>query len=288
MAGRIARGWELFKESWAVLRQDKELILFPIFSSIACILVVISFAMPFLFVPGLLKSFAEEKGHPESATHQVISYAMRFAFYFVNYFVVVFFNVGLVSCAMIRFKGGNPTFGDGMQAAFARLPQIIAWAFLAATVGMILRTLEERFKGLGRFVVGLIGLAWSIATYFVVPVLAAEGVGPIDAVKRSAGVLRKTWGESLVGNISMGLAGFLLSLPGIALLFGGIAAGVALNSIVAGVLISALGLIYLLLLSVVMSAMQQIFLAGTYLYATEGVVAPGFTEDLFRDAFRHK
>jgi hypothetical protein len=218
----------------------------------------------------------------------VLGYVLGFAFYFVNYFVIVFFNVALVSCALARFKGGNPTVGDGIQAAVQRLPQIFAWSLLAATVGMALRMLEERLSFLGKFVIGLVGLVWTMAIYFVVPVLAAERVGPLEAVKRSSKILMKTWGESLVGNISMGMISLLFSLPGIAVIVIGMVFGAALNSIVVGILIGACGVIYLIFLSIVMSTLQQIFLAGTYLYASEGVIPPGFKEELLRDAFRRK
>jgi hypothetical protein len=285
---RISRGWELVQESWSVLRQDKALMIFPILSSIACILVAASFAIPLLVIPELRPAFAEQKDHAQAAdAGKIISYILGFAFYFVNYFVIVFFNVALVSCALIRFRGGNPTVSDGLNAAAQRLPQIFAWALLAATVGMILRTLEERLSFLGKIVVGLIGLVWSLAIYFVVPVLAAERVGPFQAVKRSSSILMKTWGESLVGNISMGIIALLFSLPGLGLIGCGFVAGAAMNPWL-GIAIGACGVLYLVFLSVVMSTLQQIFLAGTYLYAAEGVVAPGFKEELLRSAFRRK
>jgi hypothetical protein len=289
MGGRISQGWELVKESWSVLRQDKELMVFPVLSSIACLLVVASFALPFIFIPELGKAFFDQQNHEQAALNsRIISYVLGFCFYVANYFVIVFFNVALVSCALIRFRGGNPTVGDGISAAIQRLPQIFAWAVVAATVGMILRMLEERLSWLGKIVVGLIGIVWSMAIYFVVPVLAAEQVGPIEAVKRSSRILIKTWGESLVGNVSIRIITLLFCLPAIALIIGGLVVGGLLNSMVLAIVIAAVGVLYLIFVSIVASTLQQIFLAGTYLYAAEGVVAPGFREELFRDAFRRK
>jgi serine/threonine protein kinase len=120
---------------------------------------------------------------------------LGFAFYLATSFVIVFFNTALISCALIRFDGGNPTLGDGLSAAVARLPQILGWALLSATVGTILKQVEERVPLVGKFVIGLVGMAWAILTFMVVPILAAEGLGPIAAVKRSTSLLRKTWGE---------------------------------------------------------------------------------------------
>src|SRR5262249_35476691 len=121
-----------------------------------------------------------------------VAYVILFAFYAVNYFVIVFFNSALVACAIIRFKGGEPTVSDGLRAASNRLPQILAWALVSATVGIVLRTLESRSEKLGQIAAALVGAAWSIATYFVVPVLVVERVGPVEAVQRSFAVLRKT------------------------------------------------------------------------------------------------
>jgi hypothetical protein len=262
---------------------------FPVLSSIACLLVVASFALPFIFIPELGKAFFDQQNHEQAALNsRIISYVLGFCFYVANYFVIVFFNVALVSCALIRFRGGNPTVGDGISAAIQRLPQIFAWAVVAATVGMILRMLEERLSWLGKIVVGLIGIVWSMAIYFVVPVLAAEQVGPIEAVKRSSRILIKTWGESLVGNVSIRIITLLFCLPAIALIIGGLVVGGLLNSMVLAIVIAAVGVLYLIFVSIVASTLQQIFLAGTYLYAAEGVVAPGFREELFRDAFRRK
>ena len=261
MGDRISRGWELVKESWSVLRGDKELMLFPILSSIACILAAASFALPFLLIPEWGKAFMDELNQTNHfSSGRILGYAIGFVFYFVNYFVIVFFNVALVSCALVRFRGGKPTVAGGLGAAWRRLPQILAWALVAATVGMLLQALEKQFSALGKIAVGLVGMVWSIAIYFVVPVLAAEGVGPLEAVRRSAKILMKTWGESLVGNLSMSTIGVLLSLPAFGLIFAGGVIALALHSLVLGIIVGSCGVICLVFLSIVLSTLQQIFL----------------------------
>ncbi len=292
MFDRMARGWELLKQSWQVLKLDKELLWFPVFSGIACLLVLASFLLPIIALvsanPDQAAALAEQAEAGDQPWQQYVAYGLMFLFYFASYFVIVFFNVALVSCAIIRFKGGDPTLGDGLRAASARLPQIAAWALVAASVGMILRLLEERFEALGRFVVGLIGMAWSVVTYFVVPILAVEQVGPVTAVKRSTALLRRTWGEALTGNFSLGLINLLLILPGIALIIGGIMLGANLQNQVVQFVGIGLGVIYLLGLSILLSTLQQIFLAGVYLYASEGRVPNGFSEEAVLNAFRHR
>lgn len=300
----ISRGWGLLKQSWSVLRQDKELMLFPVLSGGACLLVLASFALPFILSPELRSMVVQavnvqpggEQGDPQGAqpapvdpeTKKYVSAIVGFLFYLVNYFVIVFFNTALAACAIKRFSGGDPTVGYGLREAISRLPQILAWALLAATVGYILRAIEERMSFVGRFVVGLIGVAWSVVTYLVVPVLAVERVGPFSAVRRSAQLLTKSWGEAVVGNLSLGLIGFLLALPGVALLLAAPFAGMAAESLWLGVTLAAVGLVYLVVCSIITSTLRQILLAGVYLYAATGQVPSGLSEDVLRSAFRPK
>ncbi|OAI50320.1 hypothetical protein AYO46_10335, partial [Betaproteobacteria bacterium SCGC AG-212-J23] len=201
--GKFANGLALAQQSWRVLMLDKELLVFPLLSGIACFLVLASFAGA-AFVSGVRIKDAE---HIE-----IVHWLVLFLYYFANYFVIVFFNCALVACAMIRFRGGNPTVRDGLTAARERLGLIAGWAFLAATVGVILKVIEERVGFLGKIVIMILGAVWTIATFFVVPVLVAENLGPVDAAKRSAEMERKAWGESIVGNVGIGLLTFLAML----------------------------------------------------------------------------
>jgi hypothetical protein len=282
------------KQSWSVLRLDKELMLFPILSSIACFMVFASFAAPIILVPQLRDSVvaianAQAEAPDQGARVQfVVPSVVLFCFYLVNYFVIVFFNTGLVSCAVLRFQGGDPTVGYGIRAAGSLLPQILAWSLVAATVGWILRMIEERLSFVGKFVIAFIGLAWSVVTYLVVPVLAVEKLGPLSAVKRSAQLLTKTWGEALVGNISLGVAGFVLSLPGILLIVAcPIVLAIAAQPLWA-VVPGVLAILYFIVLAIVTSTLRQILLAGAYLYAAQGQVPAGFSPEIMQAAFRSK
>jgi hypothetical protein len=292
MASQSASGWQLLSQSWSIVRQDKTLLLFPIMSALACLVVAASFLIPvaaaFIWAEPIVMNNQQVQ---ENNWQNILYYVLLFAFYFANYLVIVFFNTALVSCALMRFTGGAPTVGDGLRTAWERMPQILGWALLSATVGMALRALEERLSFLGRFVVGLIGVAWSIAAYFVIPVLAVEKLGPFAALRRSATLLRKSWGQALVGGISLNLASLVLAIPGILLIGAGVFWLFSANpgSALALCFIPiVLGVIYLIGLSIIVSTLQQIFLAGVYLYAAEGRVADGFSEDALISAFKVK
>jgi Family of unknown function (DUF6159) len=284
MFARIATGWELMKQSFSVLKEDKELVIFPILSGLACLLVLASFAVPLYATDSLQQVL----GDGEDGTRNPLAYVVMFAFYVVNYFAIVFFNAALVSCALRRMEGGDPTVGYGLQQATARLPQIVAWAVLSATVGVVLKAIESRSEWVGRLVTSLVGAAWAIATYFVVPVLVVEQAGPVQALKRSASIMRKTWGETLVGKMGLGLVTLVAMLPGIAAIMLGITVGGASGQgWLAGAGI-ALGVVWILAVSLVASAMQSILLTALYLYATEGKAPPQFDATLLQSAFGSK
>jgi len=286
MWGRMANGWMLAKESWNVLRCDKELLLFPLLSGIACMFVLASFAVP-LWASGYVGGVMEDQEGARGPAGEVLGYVILFAFYFVNYFVIVFFNSALVSCAVIRFKGGNPTLGDGLSSAFERLPQIAGWAAVAATVGVVLKIIESRSERVGQLVTSFLGMAWSIVTYFVVPVIVVEQASPFRALKRSTQVMKSTWGESLVANFGIGMIVFLASLLAfIPIVLGGVA--MASEQFVLGGIAIAMGVILLLLISLISSALNAIIIAALYLYAAEKTVPKQFSDDLFRQAFASK
>ncbi len=211
----LSRSWNLVKASWRVLSADEELILFPIISAVAIVAVVIVFA-----VPGVLL-YAAGGG-------EVLGYVLIFMFYLVFYTVIIFMNAALVGAAMIRLRGDDPTLGDGFRIAFSRFGTIVGYALIASTVGLLLQALSDRGV-IGKIVRSILGTAWSLITYLVVPVLVVEKVGPIDAIKKSAALLKKTWGEQVAGGAGMGLIFFLLYLLATVIAAAGIFLGLALE-----------------------------------------------------------
>jgi hypothetical protein len=281
MFERISNSFSLARSSWEVLLRDKKLVLFPVISSLGCLLVLVSFAVPLTVVA--LRGGIEI---PEDAPPPWWTYVVAFAFYFCNYFVIVFCNAALISCALLRFSGEEPTLGDGFGAAAARLPQIFAWSLVSATVGVILKAIENAHEKAGEFISAILGTAWTVVTFFVVPVLVVEKVGPFEAVKRSVSLLKRTWGEALVGHWGLGFFMLLLALPGILLVF----AAVALMSkiLAAGVVLLVVAILYLCACGAISSALNTIFLASLYQYASFKTVPAGFDREVLEGAFTSK
>jgi hypothetical protein len=282
--GKFSRSWELVKQSFAILRSDKQLMLFPILSAISCLIVtaIIGTGGTLAMMPAIASAAANgEQFHPNQSPLFLIG---MFTLYVANYFVIVFFNVALVGVANSRLMGGTWTFRDGIELAWARKGTILQWALVAATVGMILRTLEERMGLLGRIVMRIIGIAWALACYFVVPVLAFEDLTPIEAVKRSSKLFKDTWGEKVIGGFSFSLVSLLLMLPGLGLFFVSIVLG-GIKGLILGFVVMVL---YFLMLSVFMSAVQGVFNAALYRYACFKQVPPAFSQDLIASAWAPK
>ena len=272
---KIRRTWSLMAACWQILKEDKALLVFPFMSGICCLMLLASFAVPLYAT-----NHWQPPGSDAAPVRQVAYYGVLFLFYLCNYFVVIFFNAGIIACATVRLGGGNATVGDGFRAAASRLPAIAGWAVLSATVGLILRMIEDRSKWVGQIVAGLLGVAWTVVSFLVIPVLVVENKGPFAALQESAGLVKKTWGKQVMGGFGFGLIFFLLAIPAIAVIVLSVFSGsVALMATCIG-----LGVIYLVVLGLVQSALQSIFQAAVFLYARDGQVPAGFEAEVLGSA----
>ncbi len=262
--GRIRLGWQLTKTSLRVLRKDKELLVFPLISGLVLILLLAG------FIGGMFVALGFDAMFGGASTWLFVG--LMVVYYILAFFVSFFFNAAVIGAATIRLNGGNPTLADGLRIARENAGRIFLWAVFAGTVAMILRAIQERLGFLGRIVVGLVGIAWSLATYFVVPVLIYEKLGPWAAVKRSAHLFKATWGETLVGGFSMGAIFVLLGLAGILVPMLGWVVG-SVVGLVVGIVIMV---VYWIALGLVASAASSILTAALYRYATTGKVAEDF------------
>lgn len=249
---RIGNGWELVKVSLDTINKNKSLLLFPVFSVFSLVLILGTFlgGTFFFFGDSLEQLFNDEE------SGQIAGYAVVFVYYFINFFIVVFFNSALIFCAVKILNGEETTLGEGISFAMSKIGKIVAWAAVASTVGTLLQVLQNNGK-IGKFVASLFGLAWSLLTFFVVPVLIFEDKGVIDTIKQSGRMMRDKWGESLAGNVSFGIFHFL----GIVV---GILVGIALAGAVNPILGIVVGICIVILVSTVISAAQTIFVAAVY------------------------
>lgn len=265
---RISRSFELVGQSYRVLMQDKELMILPLLAGILTAGVAVSFFFGFgintrveqsrdaLMIPGFL-------------------------FYVAAYAIGIFFQAAVVAGATQRLRGGDPTIGSALSAASRRLVPILMWAVVAATVGVLLRALQDRAGFLGRIAVAFVGAAWSMATFFVVPVLVLEEESIGESFTRSLALFRKMWGESFVGGITIGVAAFCAWITLVALV--GLLAWAGLGT--AAFAVGAVGGIFLMVL---IPALQGVFVASLYQLATQGTTGGGIDQRLLSGAFRER
>jgi hypothetical protein len=247
---RLSNGWTISMNSFKVLRANKQLIVFPILSSISLLFILGSFVIVALAGAGWHIDAVREPGRGANIL-------ILFLFYLVNYFVVVFFNMALIHCTHLYFKGEKSTIEDGIKFSVSRIGQIFLWAMFAATVGTILRLIQERLGWLGKIIIGLIGIVWSVATFFVVPVIAYEKLGPFDALKRSAQLMKEKWGET----IGAGFSFFLINLLAVLVVGGGMFLIGSIFHPLIGIILAVLGL---LIVSAILSATRTIFISAVY------------------------
>lgn len=270
---RISTGWKITINSFKILKANQDLIIFPILSGISIILIMASF---------LTAIFAAAGWHIPNAdvTNTPLQYVLLLAFYVVNYFIVVFFNMALIHCTHLYFKGEKVSVSAGLKFSLSRIGSIFTWALFAGTIGFILKLVQERSGIIGKIITGIIGVVWSIATFFVIPIIAYENLGPIDAVKRSSQIMKEKWGESLVSRFSFAFIQLIAIVVVCGLLF-------LLGSLIHPLVGMLLAVLALFIIIAVMSAAQTIFVSAVYHNVTDEPVAY-FDQQLVDDLFRTK
>jgi hypothetical protein len=280
----FTRGWRIARSSLAVLKSHPGLAGFPVISALALIAVTVLLSVPVIF--GAVVGASVQLSDQAMKTY---GYVALFVWYFVCTFVIVFCNAALISCALQVFSGQRTSVGYGIVSAGRRSPQILGWSFVAATVGVLLRGLQSVASDKLGFVGGLAGAVaegvWGVATYFAIPAVVVEGVGPVNAIKRSSSILRRTWGESLAGSTGLGFINFLFLLPffGLLTLIVTGVGGETLRWSIATILV-----LYALAVTAIFAALNTIFRAAVYNYATTGAAPSQIDSALLQSTFRHK
>lgn len=270
---RLSNGWQISINSLKVLKANRQLIIFPVLSGLSLLMLLGSFALVIMTGAGW------EIGNI-SKPNITESYSLVFLFYIINYFIIVYFNTALIHCTTMYFRGEKAGVREGLDFSFSRIGAIFSWSLFAGTIGAVLQILQENLESLGKIITGLIGVVWSIATFFVVPIIAYENVGPVDAFKRSALLMKEKWGEKLGATFSFGL----IQLVGILL----ISIPVFLLSYfihpLAGIILGAIGL---LLLFAIVSASKSIFISAIY-HNIQGDPVEYFEQQFVDNLFEQK
>ena len=252
---RLSNGWKISMNSFTVLKENKQLIIFPILSGISMILIFGSLATAILAGAGWdLDNL--------SSNSTVLNYLIVFGFYVVNYFIVVFFNMALIHCTRLYFRGEEPTIRKGLAFSASRIGAIFSWALIAAVVGTVLKLIQENSGSIGKIITGIVGVVWNIAAFFVVPIIAYENLGPFDAIKRSSQMMKAKWGESLGATFSFGLIQLLAVIVVAVPLF---LIGSIFHPLV-GMILAMLGVLFV---AAMMSAVQTIFISAVYHNVTD-------------------
>ncbi len=264
----VHESWKLFKQSLGVLSKDKELIVFPILSVIATLVLFGLLLFPFLASTGI---------------SETAGWAVFGIFYFVASFISIFFNTALIGAALKRLRGEDPTISDGLHIAFSKIGSIFVWSLISATVGLVLRALANKSRDnlIGSLVVRFMGAGWSLATFFVIPVLVIENKDPLAALGRSVEIVKKKWGTAVTAGAGIGLISFLLVL-------GIILGTIGITMVLPGLLLFiAIPAVFLIALVVLLSGtVEAILVAALYHYATQDAHPTGFDPKTVGRAFR--
>jgi ABC-type multidrug transport system fused ATPase/permease subunit len=270
---RLRVSWSLIKASWKVLRQDKQLAIFSLLSLALYALVLI------LLVFGAV---AIDSYHFSEKTESWSYFVLGYLFYLALYFVGIFFGSAIVAFVHGRFSGMSPTIGSGFRMAVGKLPLIAEWAVVAGTVGFILKIIEEKSESAGNIIAAMLGGAWDVATFLIVPLLVLEGKRPLEALKESAHLLKKTWGEQLIGNVGFTLIFLGLMLPAVLV----VGLGVIIGTKIAMQITIVIAVAYVVALVVAQITLEGIFRTALYYYARHASLPHGFSDELLGNALR--
>ena len=284
--GKFKASRVLFSESWAVLKQDKEILWFPVISAILSIISLVAVSA-FFYILMLRNNFDFSKfggeGAVLNASDKVYLYSFIFVCYIFVLFIVNFFQSGLFAIVQARFSGSNLSFKDGIASAKKNIGKIFVWSLISATVGVILQIIANSSKRIGQIVASLLGTAWNILTYFSLPALVVGGFGVVDSFKESASVIRKTWGETFI--LNFGVSAVLTVATFIVFIF---SAGLVFLFPSAGMLVGVIifFIIFAVCISVLSSTLNSIFKLALYNYARTGQVPVGFSPDVIKSAVK--
>lgn len=281
MFERMRRGWELTKKAWGVVRANPRLVRLPITGGLLALVLGAVFAGP-----GALLLAREDP----STGIKVVGVVLVAVGVYLASFSIIYYNVALAAAADQTLRGEEPDIRAAKGVARSRIGVIAAWALVSVVVSALLSLIRDKAGVAGGLIAGVTGALWSLITFMVVPVLAFEGVGPIAAIKRSAGLFRQKWGQQVTGNIAIGGISGLIMVVAILLGVGGVAllATGGTGADVAGIVLLVIGLVIGIAAAVFAGATRGVFGVALYHYVVEDRAVGPFSQQELAGAARAK
>jgi hypothetical protein len=304
---KIQRSWVLLKSSLSVIGRNKQLLVFPISIFICTSVIILFFLAPPVLRPTGHSYFSTE--HWQTISHSLFrsttdapgSRHVQVAFtpaamaylaflYFVSMFIATFCNVAFYHEILAALRGQPVSIARGVKFASSRLGAILLWTLFAGIVGLIIKMIEERLPLVGRIIARLIGIAWSIAAVFVIPVIVSEekNANPFVMLRKSATILRNTWGEALIGYAGLALANSLIMIGSLLLLAAAVVLSIVLHTFLIIALVGFVWLIAILAWGYLSGVASNVYKGALYLYAAEGVVAEPYNQEMFDMAWKYR
>ena len=197
--GNISNTIHLMKSCVNVLKKDKELVFFPI---MAAIFVIVLLGIIYSTGGITFSDNPEEQG-------SIIPLAILI---FGANFIIVFFNSALISAALERLRGGDPNISSGLSHAFKHVHHIFLWSIIVTIMALIFAAIRSSGRNRGmmgqimtELFASFLQAGWAMMTFFVVPIIVSENLGPISAIKRSSGLFKQTWGNQVAANFGFGI-----------------------------------------------------------------------------------
>lgn len=268
MFQRMRQGWELTKKSWSVVRREPKLLRLPIVGGLLALLISVVVGGPGVWIVA-----------SDDQDAVIVGYGLIAIAAYLASFAVIYYNVVLAAAADVALMGREPDLGAARAVARSRLGAIAGWALISAIVSLLVSAVRDR-GGLAGNILGSLGAAaWGFITFFVVPVLALEGIGPVAAVKRSTDLVKSRWGQQVTGNVAIGgiaglvvFAGVLVAGLGGFLLFAG-----TIEAVIGGVLL-AIGVLAIIGGSVAAGAVRGVFGVALYHFSADDRAVGPFTD----------
>lgn len=278
MFERVYRSWELAISSWKILQANRDFFIFPVRSMLSIILITLIFVFPIIYFDLMNWLFS---GRLIGA---ITSFIILLVYGFVSYTVILYFNTALACAVLVLMRGGVPTLHDSFRIATDRLHYMIQYVVIITTVGIFLSWLKDRGM-LGNVTSTVLNFTWDIATFFVVPIIIVENINPTDAIILSSELLKKTWGEQIIGNISINFV-FLIMIAVILAIDIPACIYLKSNYPYLALILAILSMFVILTLLVVQSALSEIFVVALYEYAVENTETDYFNQYQIREAFK--